>query len=743
MAKSEFSSEVRDEYKENVREIKVKGNLVLHDDGIEEGNMLSLSAFNGYTSDDLLFTTNANRVRITGNTPTSGIYQYYYPVQITENNFDVFNIKRATQLYKFKMKILNNEYNTSLKVKLLIYRNNDYEGVFEISENWEIYDLLTKRGYLDLYIPGYPEYVEIKGIEFYFMTPSGSTHDVDLELELNFCEEDITKITGDTLMPDYIGSKDLGNNVSVSINKNIFTFNGTSNASADKSLLPTDYPLSSFILPAGNYIFRGIKQSGSGDTIYPNIFYREVGGGSSNIQLNSSNLNTYTFKSDIEIIGLSAWFNSNYSYNGEFNFTIFEDQIDNGTFIIGENGKCQILDFRVDETSDIYYESMPFSELNVDVDNSDGYFSDFSETSIVSQLNKNCYIDFYLNVNNTGWCRTWTMQFDSLKADNQKATLTFKPYCMSTYNSMIYDKNKILNNYPSLTKERLADLIYDNYGVELTAEAQYGFVLVNDDGVSSKVSDLLYRFAGDLPVLEEPQMLTISDNKFFKYKLISFSDEATLDDELDDDVILEKPLITKETLEGYVLNYQYIMGVISNDNKLQKSITSIFRNSHETLLIYCDDLEARDITQNDITLTNATFEWLGTITRGSTFNYGMRYILLEISGNVGDRYTIDIDATIRKIDITETQKVYSKGQYENIDNFIKIFGFNNGFYWRQLMDNMEKKIELKIKALPYLQVGDKISVNDEEKYVITEIHTSWSNGFIMDVKAYKINYATS
>ena len=38
---------------------------------------------------------------------------------------------------------------------------------------------------------------------------------------------------------------------------------------------------------------------------------------------------------------------------------------------------------------------MPFSELTVDVDNTDGFFSDFSENSITDRLNKRFPDEYY------------------------------------------------------------------------------------------------------------------------------------------------------------------------------------------------------------------------------------------------------------------------------------------------------------------------------------------------------------
>ena len=111
--------------------------------------------------------------------------------------------------------------------------------------------------------------------------------------------------------------------------------------------------------------------------------------------------------------------------------------VDN-VFTFGEDGICEIIDFNITEKSDIYYEQMPYSEISFYVDNSKGYFNDFSTNSIVNSLTKDVVLNLYLKINNTDWLNAWTMQFESLSADNDRATLIFKPRCIRTFNSELY-----------------------------------------------------------------------------------------------------------------------------------------------------------------------------------------------------------------------------------------------------------------------------------------------------------------
>lgn len=737
MAKSEFSQEVREEYKQNVREIKIKGNLVLNEEGAGDNNMLSTAEFNGYTSDDLAFTTNSNKVRITGNTPTSGSSQYYYKVQITEENFATFNVKRASQYYKFKMKILNNVYNTSIKVSLLFKRYDDYEEIYELSSNWESFDLLTKRDTMNYYIPGSPEYVEIKGIEFYFMTPSGATHDVDLELELSFEEEDISKVTGTSLMPNYVGNKDLGNGVNVSINKDTFTFNGTSNASSSVSLLPQDYPLSSFILPAGNYIFKSVKQNGS-YTITPTIYYKR---NNEIIESMQCNFNTYTFKTDISITDIKAWFNSDSNYDSEMAITIFEDKEDNGVFVIGEGGTCEILDFRVDEKTDLYYETMPFSELSIDVDNTEGYFSDFTENSITDKLNKGCYIDFYLNVNNTGWCRAWTMQFDELTITTDKAKLTFKPYCLTHRDvKMLYDKNSQLVSGNNLDFPELNDYFEDNYHFSvLTDRDEEGGAFIPDLGELLHVrrpkldlTRILMEMGTVLDVIQWGQILTISDNKAYKYRRW-IGDGVTW---ITNDVLVEKPLIKKEEILGVRHVYDYYRGWLRGEYDYKKTIKGTLQSSHDNIILYDDDYKLESIAtdyQNKITATGCT-----VVSCQATTNI----VNIGIEGTEGTSYTINIDTQLDwKVHEEDKGEKTEDKENENYGFIIFTGSIRLGSYFEYLKQILRKKINMKIKALPYLQVGDVVRLEGEPsgtKIIITSIRTTWSSGFKMEIEGYEV-----
>lgn len=532
----------------------------------------------------------------------------------------------------------------------------------------------------------------------------------------------------------------------LTINNDIFTIYGT--YTYNQAIYNSGtYPLS---LPAGTYtiaIEPIVNVQPFTITFSDNVTYENFYASTSETPRTFTLENDFVARGGIRTSKLSSGIYTNEQYKITLVAGTSIGQTNNDSygindhFIIGDTGEVDILDYRVDETSDLYYERMPFSELNIDVDNLDGYFSDFTENSIVDKLNENCFIDLYLNVNDTGWIKAWTMQYDSLKADNQKAKLTFKPYCEKVIKQeQIYDKNKyFLLNTPIWDITYFNNYMLDNYQIGIEQDNDYsGSIIVNKQGTRT-INNMLLEFGSAVASLEKGQILTIKDNNKLRYRVITsqYANEYLTNDE-----ILEKPLLTKETLQGIVNQFNTIISYSVSSATFEKEIESVFRNNTETLVIYGESFDLSNIQSSSITLTNATLVSYATTLSGGAYGVGSHYLVLEIMGNIGDRYTININANLPYVENEDIHKeIYTKDEYVNTDNFIKLDvpDIINTKYWEQLVENLEKKIELKIKALPYLEVGDIISV-DNEKFVITELHTTWSDGFKMNVIGYKIKY---
>ena len=584
------------------------------------------------------------------------------------------------------------------------------------------------------------------------------------------------------LLPTYTTTKHStinGNDITLNINNWDCTLNGYATSENFIGWFLSDAP--TFTLPAGTYTLTLIQEVSKGNQTskyrftlpylkspspdvdpYWQLWNISTENGPTTEKLYISQTKTLEYEQTIGIsqfldFGVGKNENVNQVYNENFKLMLNEGTemwpwweggsssgLVNDVFTLGEDGICQIIDFNVDETTDIYYEKMPYSELTITVDNSKGYFSDFGENSIVKKLTKDVKMNFYLNINDTGWIKTWTMQFDSLKADNDRAKLTFKPYCISIFNSEIHE-GRLFSTQAELSYTDLQYIIGD-YHVNLYPYYNVGSINTNDYHILKNVSDLLIAYAGDLTEQQQPQLLAITDNQNLTYKRIQYNskvDTPHADENLLNNELLEKPIVTKEELQELIINYKNIIGLSQSTSKFQKTITFLCEYGTETLVIFCDNLDANGITENDITLTNANLEWLGV--SYDELNIASRYLLISISCNPGEECTININANLQKIELNENQVIHTKRKNVDKDSIMQIDGFSNGLYWETLKSKMSKKIKLKTTALPYLQVGDCITFEEEgktpslnDKVVITEIHTTWESGFKMEIIAYKV-----
>lgn len=711
MSKSTFSQAVRAEYKNEVREIKIKGDIKIPKQSTPLTNLMP--TYSGtYTYLNLTMEINNQHVKIYGTTSSSSIDFPNYP-----------SLTLQAGRYKLKMNITKNTNNSYIGTQF---------GEFDISYN-------PNDDYPNIYAyeKVYTQSHTINGIGFRF--PNNENIDVEFDLILNEIEDDINT----SLMPTYNAQESIGN-ATLTINNDIFTMQGNNGYNTGSGI-----QYQSFTLPAGKYGLRIRTISGTNDF---------------GIIINDNNYNAsitaYTDKNEYIELKEATTFNYaqiqtpnvNTNYDDVYELLLFEDvenQKEYDTFTIGEGTTLgetpnpQILNFNVDETSDIYYEKMPFSEMCVEVDNTDGYFSDFTENSITSLLNKDCYIDIYLDVNNTDWCKSWTMQFDRLSADNESAKLYFKPYVSSVIGlEQLYDKNKqFLDNTGIWDLEKFNSYMKTNYDVEIEEDETYtGRIMVNWAG-SKNIDSMLLQFASAVGNNEKGQILSIKENKKLRYK--RFVVNGTTQDDITSDIIIQKPIITKETLQGIVNKFISIKSYTSSPVNWQKQVDGVLKEDTDVLVVYENDYDLSNVSTSDITITGASLVSVSHSISGGAMGLGSHYLLLEISGNAGERYTININASVPHTDeISSHEEIYAKGSYETTKDFIKLQldEVINTYYWEQLLNHLQKKITFQVKALPYLQVGDSITLENEGNVVITELHTKWNNGFLMDVVAYKVEY---
>ena len=745
MSKSAFSQAVRSEYKEKVREIKIKANI--YNETIGPSNNL-LPIYQGtITNGTISLEYNNGEMIINANGQDEDIFiNDFEPFTLNPGTYTISLTSFSNKLCSFNLvNTLDYEYDV---IVMNVINDGGETGTYTIDESINIDTLWIQTSIDDMNYVNEKYQIMLNEGNYMPFEPSGNA-----KVKQNIITIGEGTKPSKNLLPiytkttTYINTK-YGyityNNGEIDIKDYFLNFHND---------YATDYDMPSVELQPGTYTFSFTSDRTTNYSLgHLELWYHTheslppyVDTKIFDIDTSSSTSQTITIEETITMnqIRINGFeFAENTPYDDKLYLML---NVGSTALPFEEPGDIlnpQILDFDVDEKSDIYFESMPFSELSVDVDNTDGFFSDFTQNSIVSNLTKDVLIDFYLNVNNTGWCNAWTMQFDSLKATNEKATLTFKPYCVSVINEQqIYDKNKYFYQYAFLDMQKFSQYMSDNYDITLEQDEQIGDVIMSNYEGKTKVSNLFLEYAGGVSNLEQGQMLCILDNKRLRYKLNTRL--GTAQEDLTNNEILEKPLITKEILEGIVKNSKTIESYTNDTSVFHKEINSIFKNSTEVLVIYGEEYNMSGINSNEISITNGTLVSVNWTADGGTSGLGSHYILLEISGNIGDRYTITINANLPRVDQVKTsQEIYAKGNYTTTDNFIKLnaYEYTNTYYWEKLVRNLEKKIKLKIKALPYLQVGDTISLENEGNVVIAEIHTSWSNGFIMEIVAYKVKY---
>ena len=87
---------------------------------------------------------------------------------------------------------------------------------------------------------------------------------------------------------------------------------------------------------------------------------------------------------------------------------------------------CEILDFNISAKGDIYYSSLPYNTMTINVNNEEGYFTEEAENNILDKINKDFYVDLFMKINNDKYYKIMSMNFNDVTyADYQKAKLEF------------------------------------------------------------------------------------------------------------------------------------------------------------------------------------------------------------------------------------------------------------------------------------------------------------------------------
>lgn len=414
------------------------------------------------------------------------------------------------------------------------------------------------------------------------------------------------------------------------------------------------------------------------------------------------------------------------------------------TFPLTEENHAKILSFNINEKADIYYTSLPYNTMTIEVDNEQGYFTDYDEDSIIEQLNEDCYIDLYMQINNGTYYKIMTMNFDKISfSDYERAKLSFYSNLAIIEKLELKDKNEQLQNGITFFSE-FKSLIEDNYNINVFCDhpdKDVQGVICTDDNCKSLrdfiITNATFEFG---EIYGAGIILTNNYNNDLSFKAISNEVNETINSDLQ----LEKPVIKKEnTYQGVNYNWHEENNYEQTNETYTKSLRRTLNSSKDVFIIQDDTYRLSDITINDITSSSNV-----TVSLGQVVWYKKNILSLVVRGNVGDNYEI----TINKANIYKNTPsdfvTWSLGNTNDKSKILEIEDISSVessmYVFLYIKKPMKSNVEIKIMGLPYLEIGDTIYVVQDNRYVkifITEINTNYGDGLIQTIKGYELDWA--
>lgn len=427
---------------------------------------------------------------------------------------------------------------------------------------------------------------------------------------------------------------------------------------------------------------------------------------------------------------------------------------------LSPENNTEILSFDLDLKTDAYYTSLPYNTLEIEINNEVGYFSDYDENSITSKLNSDCFINLYLQIDDGENLQTFklmTMNFDKISySDYEKAKLEFKS-CLS-YISKLKLKDKFEDFTLSgrsfnvvLTREYARRYLLDNYNIKMTYEDD---AIACDNFYYSKmfnIQDMILNAGTCIATGNaSPQYRTIyldravittnnSNDEIALRKLAVIPQEY-----ITQDYELEKPIIKREnSYDRLKYTYESVSwdGYEATTETYKKTITGILSSQQENILLIDNDYKLNDITTSDIT-TNT-----GITISIPANQFNPRMLVISINGNVDNEYSLTIEKAnvYKKVnkDIREII-VGNKSETEKTLEIKENSPLYNDYFQIILYDNkILSNVEVKLMALPYLELGDTIAVEIDNAYItmtISEIKLSFGDGLIQTIKGYRLGW---
>jgi len=407
-------------------------------------------------------------------------------------------------------------------------------------------------------------------------------------------------------------------------------------------------------------------------------------------------------------------------------------------FELTEENECKILSFTINEKTDLYYTSMPYNTMTLEIDNEKGYFTDYDPDSIVNKLNSDCYVDIFMNINDGEYYKIMTMNFNEITySDYYKAKISFKSSIAFIKNLPFRDNTKLFN-YSYLSRINLATYFKENFNLTLIYSSNVRAVQTTNLKTTS-VENMLLECATYQGSLENVVFITNNSNNEISLRGWLSSPQETITKDYE----LEKPTIKKEnTYQG--VNYRYInsSSYETTTETYLRTITGNLAFTNETIVFRDNDYKLNDITINNLSIT-------GDVSLELQTNANANLLLLTMSGNIGQEYTITITKDNIKKRVSDDIREINIGSISDTTKVLKITETSPLNYLPYNLILNEKKIrsyvEVRLMGLPYIEVGDTIEVEiDNAKVLITisEIEMEFGNGLIQKIKGYELGWET-
>lgn len=557
-------------------------------------------------------------------------------------------------------------------------------------------------------------------------------------------------VTSNNLLPFPKFTREKNNEVWIDCFSGTYVFNGGENNQSTN----VTFQIEPITLNAGGYTF-----SKGGDVKYENPRVKLLNSSHQVVvTLTSENyksfiLNSNTTITDIQFEFIGGEYNKSYTLMlNSGNKPLPYERYGSTPFKLTEENECKILGFNILEKSDIYYTSLPYNTMSITVDNEKGYFTVEDEDNILGLLNTDCYVDLFMKINDNSYNKIMTMNLDKLSyTDYKKAKLDFSS-CISKINSvkLLLDRNKD-DGYGYSYEDILNDL-YLNYNVACCSnhwKFRHGTIDSSFSMLSRRSQDLksIILYGGTTFGISSAGCFTTTDyNNNLFYKEISNIEKENITQSLQ----LEKPIVKNDNIYKNIKFTEY--NSYEEDTFEQTSMTYskqfLYKlKTEKDIFLFTDyNYKIGEITSNDIQASNNVSVNVEQLTMPTTENYVLRFI---VEGNINEDYSLKIEKeNIKRYVEDKSTAIYSFKTDVNSEDKTLIINLNapssSGIYdFIYIKKPIVSNIEANIMGLPYLEIGDTINIqleNKVKKIVITDINSNFDGGFTQTIKGYEFDW---